>query len=502
MHWGNLTDAQKASFIVDQATSIRKPTFSVWIAGISDVTDYIYTLDTDRAIESLRGYGSAKIGIAVLTASNENGIFMADGESQVEARAQIKIWSGFNRRNIPIFSGIVDAIKPDVSSDIVTVICSDYMGYYLDPIESGHQGGALPANNTIKLIMESYATEYLLSSDIASTDETNETVDNTAVDLTTKLSALENFANLIFCVPYFDEGGTLILKEREYTNPTTWVYNNNNVVDCEFLADTEIINDIEIEYKDTFVLKKKDTGSIDSYGLRTRYYNRPNFNSVLVSSYTLGSTTEDLDYNLEAFKITSHADSSTLESVGISLKKTNAHGYISCSVYTDSGGVPGSLIAGSLNLSSGNFSEAFAWEFFRFEEPQDISPSTDYWIVIDTSSVSSGSVEAQRSAVTATAKHAHYDGGWVAENDKQIKHKIRGSRDAQRVADDAIRFYKDPHARIKITAPLAPSLQLMDEVLVDVIKPFIVRGKYVIEERRIIQTPELSTSIDKLRKVG
>lgn len=498
--WGNLTVAQIASFKIDQAASIRIPSFSVSIAGIGDLTDYIYSIDTNRAIESPRGYANAKIGIAILTASNQDGIFMIDGESQVESRAKIKIWSGFNGRNIPIFTGIVDAIKPDISTNTVTIVCTDYMGYFLDPVERREARHWI--NNTIKLILEGYAGEYLLNANIRTTDETTCWLQNLAIDLTTKIAAIENFANQIFCVPYFDEDGILLLMEREYVNPTSWVYNDNNVVDCEFLADTEIINEIEIEYKDTFILRVKDAGSIDSYGLRTRYYNRPNINSVLVSSYVLGSTTEDLDYDLEAFKITTIDTASTLESVGISLKQTNAHGYISCSVYTDSAGVPGSLIALSLNLSSGNFSDEFAWEFFRFEEPVTIAPSTDYWLVINTSSISSGSVQAQRSSVAASALYAYYDGTWQTENDKRLKHKIRGSWEAQRMANDAIRFFKEPHPRIKIIAPSAPSLQLQDGVLVDITKPFIVRGKYVIEERRIRQTPRLSISIDKLRKVG
>ena len=80
-------------------------------------------------------------------------------------------------------------------------------------------------------------------------------------------------------------------------------------------------------------------------------------------------------------------------------------------------------------------------------------------------------------------------------------HKIRGSIYAQRVAEDIVRFYGNPHERIRITAPAVPQLQILDEVMVN-IKLRERWGRYVIEGRRHIVAPDSYTTIDTLRKVN
>jgi hypothetical protein len=121
--------------------------------------------------------------------------------------------------------------------------------------------------------------------------------------------------------------------------------------------------------------------------------------------------------------------------------------------------------------------------------------------VIDTSLVSSGTVYIQINDAVASAKHAYYSETWHTEDNKHALHKIKGSSEAQRVAEDTVRFYRDPHERIRITAPAIPHLQLLDEVLVD-IELREIRGHYVIEGRRHIIAPDKYVTIDTLRKVG
>jgi len=205
---------------------------------------------------------------------------------------------------------------------------------------------------------------------------------------------------------------------------------------------------------------------------------------------------EDLDTR----QFTSADYAASIDCLHIKMKKDGAHGYITAKIYSDSGGVPGTLLATSQLKASDNLPTEFAWEIFYFSTPAQISPSTDYWVVIDTSSVSVGTVYVRVSGVEASAKHAYYSGTWYTEDNKQILHRIRGSFQAHRVAEDIVRFYKDPHERIRITAPAVPQLQLLDEVLVDITLRGI-RGRYVIEGRRHIITPDKYTTIDTLRKV-
>ncbi len=513
-------------FIAAQASALRKPTFSVWIAGISDVTEYVYTIDTERAIESLKGYGNVNIGRAELTASNEDNTFIVDGIRQIEDKAKIKIWSGFDGRNIPVFTGIITAVKPDVSEDNVSLVCKDYMGLFLEVIERGHQGST---NNTIKLILEAFATEYLLNTDISSFDEYTEVLDNPSFDLQSKLSVIEKLMSSIFSVVFFDEDGTMLIQEREHYILEDWTYDDVNINDCELLSNTEIINSIEIEYEENFLLREEDALSVDSYGLHRRAMRLEIINSVLVSSYYYGATSKRIGLGtsaLEGFEITSAATASMIGCVAVKLRQDGASGYMTCQIYDDDGGdpsFPDTLLGTSIQKASGGLAEAFAWEYFYLETPVEIDSSTTYWVVFNMASVS-GTVEVQVSVVEASDQHAFFatpfdfgdgvefgdgyhfytdaGGVWTSQDNIQMKHKIRGSKQADRLAKDVIRFYKDPYQRIKITASGAPSLQLFDQVLVDIEQPMVVKGRYVIEGRRLIHTPELFTSIDKLRKVG
>jgi hypothetical protein len=183
------------------------------------------------------------------------------------------------------------------------------------------------------------------------------------------------------------------------------------------------------------------------------------------------------------------------------MKKDDAHGYITLSIYSDNSGAPDILLGTSQLKASNSLSNEFSWETFYFGAPIIISPSTDYWVVMDTSSLSSGKVYVQINTSTAMSNYAYYDSGsWHIENNKQVLHKIRGSICAQRIAEDTVKFYSNPHERIRITAPAIPQLQLLDEVMLN-IKLRERWGRYVIEGRRHIIAPDTYTTIDTLRKV-
>jgi hypothetical protein len=315
------------------------------------------------------------------------------------------------------------------------------------------------------------------------------------------LRALEEVCNSIFYIAYFDEDGSLNAVEREYSTLVDFQFKDSNIIDCINLADTEIVNDITIEYRENFFSKYEDQASIDAYRRSARSDQILLLNSTLVSEKTSGSATEELDKDLEALKFTSTSDAASIDCVHVKMAKDGAHGYMTAKIYSDSGGVPGILLGTSQLKASDNLPTWFAWEIFYFSTPVEISPSTDYWVVVDTSSVDTGTVYVQISKATATGKHAYYDAGaWHTEDDKQGLYRVRGSLEAQRIVEDVVRFYKNPHERIRITAPAAPQLQLLDEVTVD-IRLREIWGHYVIEGRRHIITPNRYTTVDTLRKV-
>ena len=497
MQYGDLTEAQIARFDTALLCPVREPSFVVWIEGFGDPTEYAMKIDSEVALEYPRGRGHLSAGRAILVMSNENGYFYSDGKSKVEENAMIKIWTGFDGLNIPIFTGTVYSVKPTGTTDVVTLNCKDYMGLFQEVLI---KGGQYP-NNTAKLLMEDFCNQVNIPApSIASTDETDSIYTQPVFEEQSIFRGLEEVCNSIFYTAYFDENGNLNAVEREHSTLVDWTFKDNNVIDCEKLADTEIINDITIEYRGNFFSSYEDQASVDTYGRRARSDRTLLLNSTLVSEKTAGSTAEELNHDMEAFKFTSAGDAASIDCLHVKMKKDNAHGYITASVYSDSGGVPDVLLGTSQLKASDSLPSEFAWEIFHFSAPVEIWPSTDHWVVIDTSSVSSGIVYVQISGAEVSAKHAYHDGAWQIEDNKQVLHRIRGSFHAQRVAEDVIRFHRTPHERIRIIAPAVPHLQLLDEVLVE-IRLREVQGHYVIEGRRHIITPEKYTTVDTLRKV-
>jgi len=502
MQYGTLTSSQRAMFDTKQGSFIRKPTFVVWIEGFGDTTEYVMRIDTEIGLESLRGRGSLNIGRAILELNNENGYFCSDGISKVKKCARIKIWAGFDHLNIPIFTGVVDNVKPIGTLNAVTINCRDYIGLFFDSIIKDELG----LNNTPKSILEYLSSEVGVVANIIGTEEATTAYDELKFKGQKMMSVIEKICDSIFCVAYFDEEGILRLVEREFSAPLSrgsdWKFDDSNIVDCMLLADSEIINDVTVEYRSGFFSRCIDQSSIDEYRAKARQLGILSLSSDLISSQTQGTIQVLLDHDLEGFKFTTSNSSSVIDSVYVRMKKSDAHGYVCVKIYTNNGGIPGSLVGTSSLKASDNLTNEFSWEVFCFDTPVRISPLTNYWCIIDTDSVVSGTVSIQITNATVNAKYAYYDSSsWHIENGKYVLHIIRGSNQAYRVAEDVVRFYKKPYERVKIIAPAVPQLQLTDEIKVN-IKKMGLAGRYVIERRRHVLTSETYTTIDTLRKVG
>ncbi len=497
-NYGELTSEQITNYLNYQSLNSRQPIFSMWIAGIGDPEDYILKISIDRGIESPKGRGNIKIGTSVIRASNSNNTFFDNGQSTIKDNAQIKIWMGFKNLHIPVFSGVVKKVRPLLKSNEIEITCTDDMGILLQSTITGHQG----VTNTPKLLMEAFASDTSATSSISSTEEYTTVFDNPEFDTIFKLTAMEYIADAVFSVPYFDNNGILQLEEREYKNKEDWVYHDGNTFDCRNLANSEVINRADLEYYENFFYRYEIQQSINDYRLRTRDLRLPILNSDLVASYLLGSTDEEIDNDLEGVKFTSSSGSSIIDCIAIRVKQDGASGYITAKIYDDSAGSPNSLLGTSRQKASGGLSTNYTWKYFYFDTPVFISESTSYWIILDSSTVT-GTIYWQRSAITTlTGLHAYYDSGWTLEDEKECKHIVRGSQQAQRVAEDIVRFYREPKKRIQIIAPGSPHLQLFDEVYIDLKTPFQITGRYVIENRRHIFTSREFVSIDILREAN
>ncbi len=473
MHYGYLTTAQQTAFLSEQRKKIRKPSFAVFISSFGDITDYAISITTDRSIESPLGRGNINIGDTSIYAHNQDGYFYSDGASNIEIGSVVEIYSGYNKLNIPIFTGYVSSVKPQGNKDAVMITCKDYMGLFASQRVSGSQGD----NNTAELMLENFASSSYLTSDISDDGELDIVYDSTTFDDMPVKSAIEKICDNWFHVAYFDENGVLKCVGREYYYDSSFVFDDDNILELVQLSPTNVINKVRIEYRDGFSTVKNDVPSQDAYGIHERNLYNTLFNSILIADKTTGSTSESMDNQLEGFKFTSSADADFIDCVRVRMKQDGASGTITAKLYSDSSG-PSSLLATSNSIAAGTLPESFAWIAFDFEH-YAISPSTNYWLIIDKGSTI-GSVYLQISAATATGLHAYYNSIWYLENNKYILHQIRSSKYAYRFADDMIYFYREPLERLRIDTLSYPQLQLFDMVTIHSDATGIY-GKYIIQ---------------------
>lgn len=494
MQFGNLSAGQQTSFLSYQSSRLREPSFVLWLEGFGDSSGYVKSIDTDRNIESLRGFGNLAIGLATIELNNESGYFYSNGVSKVRDNSMIKVYAGFSDLNVPIFSGIVYAVKPQ-SNDTVTLLCRDYMGLFFDNFLEN-----VGINQTPKTILDYFCSLFQITSDVPTSSETGYTFYNPAWTGLRIMTAVEKICDSLFLIAYFAEDGDLQIKEREFTNVVDFTFIDKNMLDIYRLDSTEVINDITVSYQPGFFSSSKDQVSIDMNRYRSRQISVPSFSSGAVSSYHIGTGTELLDNTLEGFKFTSDADATHIDTVHLKIKSVLAVGYLYVKIYTNNAGIPGTLLATSLSKPANDLSVDFVLEYFQFNPSLSISASTDYWCVVDKVSITSGTVSLQVATTGATAIYAYNDGTWHTEIAKYPVHNIKGSKYAKYLGDDIIRFYKSAHERIRIHAPSVPQLQLFDEVLVDS-SSVGIKGRYVIDGRRHLIKDSYVT-IDTLRRVN
>lgn len=456
------------------------------MGGISDLRGLILYASTDRAIESDAGLGFIEIGRAYLVLDNTGGILFDDGVSKVAENADLRVWMGYQKLNVPAFTGIVRRVVPVMGNEYVVVYGADRLlqMYY------NYTSGSVDPDNTPQEIVETFCSDVgapvtlgTKGSGAGVAGEVIEEYDNPTFDYMRTITALQNIQNSIFHSALFDEEGTLQLYQRDRSNPVSWTYTAKNTDTIEWMAASNIINAVDFEYDERFFAREIDQQSIDDNGEQARSLRVLVTNSETVSEALYGTGIEELDNDLEAFRITSSATATSIDGLLLSMAQAGgASGSITVKVYTDSGGSPSLLLATSRLKASGGLWLDFVWEAFRFETPAVISPNTPYWVEIDTSDVT-GTIYLRISRADVTAKYAYFSGGWTTQDDKTPAHKIRGSRMARRAAADIVNFYKDERDIIRITSLVGvPQFSLFDEVGVDVsVATMNGAGRYAIE---------------------
>lgn len=497
MNYGILTTAQQTDFNTYQSARVRKPTSSVLLSGIGDIADYAQNITFGRRIETGRGVLEPAVNTCLITAINDNETFYDGNGSKIPDGTQAKVWIGFNGLNVPVFTGVVTEIKPIFDRNLVEISVADYMWYFQNNRIAGFQ-----SNDDVKSIIEGWAEEFYLTSGVSAFSDMEETLTAPAFDPMLMVTAIEQLVKGIFSVFFFDADGALQIYEREYANRVDFEFDDHNVKSISILEPADIINSVAIEYRNFFEVQYSDQGSIDTYRERARRYRLTHLNPIQISEYLYGYDEEELDNNLEGFKITSSATGVLMDTVHVRMHGESATGTYTLKLYSDSGGVPDALLGTSEVKYAADLYDSFVWEHIKFVPAVVIEPSTDYWLILDTSGVA-GTIYAATNYGAATGKHAYYSGGWVAEDNKRISHRAYSCPQGNKVCEDMVRYFRFPRPRIRVYAVGVPQLELFDEVFVNVTVPFAVAGAYKVVERWIRFSPQIGLeTVDTLESIS
>lgn len=477
------------------------PSHSVWIQGFGDIDTYVQSIETDRPLENENGQGFIGIGKAWLTVDNSDSKFYNSDGSRFEEDAVIRIWLGFGKYRVPAFTGVIRSAYPGPRGDRVYISCADFMILFYDAQVEGSRG----SNNTPELVAEDFCNEVRVQSSIGTGLELDTTYDNTNFDTKSMLSAMNEVQNSVFHVSVFDEEGVLQMYEREFVSFSSdrWAYDEKNVTEVDQMAPGEVINEVWLEYDEGLFVRSQDQRSIDDNGKQTRQPRILLMNSEDISSRVHGRQERALANNLEGFQITTAAATSTIDAIQLKMRQDgSATGNITVDVYSEATSLPSASLGTSQNFASAYLDTEFYWQTFYFVTPVGIDPSTNYWVVPNTTNVSAGTVYLQASRADATGKYAENTGSWVAVNNIRPLHRIRSSKTAQAVADDIIRFYKDKRDRVAIRSVVGvPQVQLLDNIYIDIaVENTKIRGQYTVERIQHKYTPREFTTRHIMRK--
>jgi hypothetical protein len=461
----------------------------------------VQSIETDRPLESDRGWGFIGIGRATLVLDNSGSKFYDNQGTNFEEKARIRIMLGYEKYRIPVFAGVVQSAWPGPRGDRVYVSCADYMILFLDQQMSGSRG----ANNTPELVAEDFCNEVRVQAGIGDGLELDTVYDDTNFEIKPMLWGLREVQNSVFHVSLFDEEGVLRMYEREYVGFSSdkWAYDERNALEADPMAPGEVINDVSVEYDENTYVRSIDQGSIDDNGRQARTTRILLCNSDDVSKLLRGRTESAMVYDEEGFQITTSATASTIDTIHLRLRQDgDAVGPFRVKIYSESTSLPDTLLGTSEDERGEFLATEYTWVSVYFDTPVSVDVSTNYWPVLDTSDVSAGTVYMQCSRADATGMYAYDDSGWTAVDNLQPLHRILASKMAQTVADDIVRFYGDKKDRLSITSMVGvPQVQLLDDIQVDIkAENTHITGNYTVERIQHSYTPRSFTTRHVMRK--
>jgi len=226
-------------------TSVRKPTFSLFIEGYGDLTDYCKNYNITKNVED--AIGEPNHGRGWLTLYDQAGSFITGGNCVFKKSDKVKIWAGFEDTNISRFTGIITETKVDTAKKEINIGIADY-GFALKKAQTS---GDWSEFNTPKLLINELLNRQNLPPAIFQNESglpTTHEFSDMDLERRSYWALIHGATMSIFYVFFFDEDGYMRCMRRDSYTELGYTFTDDFIMSLTYDRDAEVINSKQIDH--------------------------------------------------------------------------------------------------------------------------------------------------------------------------------------------------------------------------------------------------------------
>ncbi len=480
-YFSPLSIDKQSQYTKDQSAQVRIPSYHVEIEGMPDIDDSVIFILSDKAYENeivLHSY----VSHCYVICDNANGQFFSNGVSVIPYHAQIRIYLGFNDNNIKVWEGFIYQIDPLIQYGYVNIYGYDAIGLIKNYVFDEYLEG-----DTLKDVIDNVFARFGVSSAIPATGIMNLVQYNTYVQAIDGAQLCQRYIELTGWNIYIDRDGRVNANNPNNTNKVDYEFNEDNVLRFYPQNDLPLINDYKIQYGLNKYSNHDDWYSQIVLGKEGKYVYNDGFNNETISESESGATDYVLSALRTAFKVVTPSDAMGIDSMLMMLKQDgDAEGYAITEVWSDNGS-PASLQFQSAEYPIDKILTKYSWIDFHNVSGMQVSLSTPYWLALNISGVSNGSltmrVDGSISTLAQMFSMATIGASWATIDNQIADHRVYGSGHAFFIGEQVVSYYGQEHKRFIIRTVGNAHLNFYDNVNV-ALSDYGINGRYNVERIR------------------
>lgn len=233
--------ANKEIILGTYRNSVRRPSYSVLVDLVGDITEDVIQVDVSTEIEdSLR---ESNYGRGAIVLNNRAGKYYSGSTSKIEENALIRVFAGFMGENIPIWTGLVTDAQTSGESGSLTLSVAQ-MG---ERLKEHTTYGNLDDNDTPKELVQWCCSTAGIRAPIIQNEAdypSSFTFGHPTIEARRDFWSLIHACALVSgMVPHFDVNGVLNLTHRTWVNDIDGlVFTDNDFITLSYVDDGYLTN--------------------------------------------------------------------------------------------------------------------------------------------------------------------------------------------------------------------------------------------------------------------